>query len=176
MLPVRKLLRGKMTTTPKADPKLAKVLRVSAKSRGRRSPLYLWMKQNFAELAAEFQENGPRWQARVKAMKAAGLVDWNRNAPTVRGAQQTWYRLCRDMEKAPATSVARPETSQPPPPNPARTVTATPAPPTPAPTAASLSNPWAELDRQTAETKRRRDEIAAAKEWNPYATPKEKPE
>lgn len=169
-----------MTTTPTPDPKLARVLRIPDESRGRRSPLYLWMKRNFAELSAEFRENGPRWDARVKAMKAAGLVDWNRRPPTVRTAQQTWYRLCRDMEKAPPASAApsppRPEVPDQPPVTPTRPEVVSPAlltatPPSPA---SNPANPYAEVERRTAEAKARRERIEAAKEWNPYATPQGK--
>jgi hypothetical protein len=87
------------------DPTLAKVLVLKKGGRGRYSPLYLWMKRNFDELSAEFAENGPQWAARVEAMGAAGLVDWNGRPPSVRTAQKTWYRLRQDMEeKAPPPS------------------------------------------------------------------------
>lgn len=83
------------------------------------------------------------------------------------------------------TSPTRPEALDPPPVTPTRPEVrpmATPAPQVLAPPPASPpspggtpANPWAEVDRQTAEAKRRRDERAAGSEWNPYAT-KEKPE
>ena len=78
------------------DPALSKVLRVRG-GRGSRSPLYVWMREHHEALRAEFDANGPQWVTRVKAMAEAGLLDQLGKPPTVRGAQQTWYRVCRDV-------------------------------------------------------------------------------
>ena len=105
-----------------AGPDLKKVL--SAREGGRHSPLYAWMKKHYAALSAEFEEHGARWEARVKAMAEAGLKDAEGKPPTVRGAQQTWYRVRREMERkkpapkpahraAPAVSDVRQDTSTP---------------------------------------------------------------
>lgn len=82
------------------DQVLAAVLsaRGAGKGRGARSPLYAWMRKHYAELKAEFEANGPHWVARTQAMAEIGLTDQDGKPPTVRTAQQTWYRLIREME------------------------------------------------------------------------------
>jgi hypothetical protein len=74
--------------------KLTKVL-AARKAGGRHSPLYIWMRENHAALSAEFAENGPQWATRVPAMAEVGLVDAAGQAPSIRTAMQTWYRVCR---------------------------------------------------------------------------------
>ncbi len=65
-------------------------------------------------------------------------------------------------------SPAWPEVPDPPPVTPMRPEVVPPSPPSAA--VPYPANPWAEVDRQKAEAQRRRDERAAGKEWNPYAT------
>jgi hypothetical protein len=84
------------------DDRLAKVL-AAGKTGGRHSSLYLWMRENHATLAADFAANGPRWDARFKAMGEVGLLDADGKKPSKRTAMQTWYRLCRKQSGPPAS-------------------------------------------------------------------------
>ncbi|MDT8261885.1 hypothetical protein RQ832_01375 [Roseomonas sp. DSM 102946] len=56
------------------------------------------MRKHYTELKAEFEANGPHWVARTRAMAEIGLTDQDGKPPTVRTAQQTWYRLVREMK------------------------------------------------------------------------------
>lgn len=91
-----------------ADPRLAKVLDVGRRGKAKHSPLYLWMMENFADLKAEFDLYGPRWEKRYKALGEVGLTDYDDKPPTLRGAQATWYRVVRDMEAKGGGKVADP--------------------------------------------------------------------
>jgi hypothetical protein len=78
------------------DPRVIMVL-AAAKPGGRHSPLYRWMMENHATLAAEFAMNGPQWATRVPAMGEVGLLDAAGQRPSPRTAMQTWYRVCRAL-------------------------------------------------------------------------------
>ncbi|UZO91805.1 hypothetical protein [Roseomonas mucosa] len=90
------------------DPILANVLGASSQGHGKRSPLYVWMRRHFAALNEEFEAHGPNWTERVKRMGEAGLTDREGKPPTIRTAQQTWYRLKQDMARKAAKPLANP--------------------------------------------------------------------
>ncbi|WP_426960332.1 hypothetical protein [Muricoccus radiodurans] len=105
------------------DPKLAMVLSAGGRGRGKRSPLYLFMRRHFVALTADFEANGPRWDVRTKAFGEAGLTDRDGKPPTVRTAQQTWYQLKQDLARQaakprPANVPAPPPLASSPPPAP----------------------------------------------------------
>lgn len=79
------------------DPRLRRAL--NAIGRGKHSELYLWMRHHHSALKANFKEKGPSWQALVVVFAEEGLTDAAGNPPTLRTAQQTWYRVCREVEK-----------------------------------------------------------------------------
>jgi len=83
------------------DPRLRQVLEAGRQGRGRHSPLFLWMREHQAALRADFDLNGARWVERVRAMAEAGLTDHLGKPPTIRTAQQTWYRVCRGKRVRP---------------------------------------------------------------------------
>jgi hypothetical protein len=85
------------------------VLEASREAKAKHSPLYLWMRDNYEELRAEFDLHGPRWRERHKALCDVGLKDQDDKPPTFRGAQDTWYRVVRDMEAKGGVRAAEPK-------------------------------------------------------------------
>jgi len=59
------------------------------------------MRQNFLRLHAAFEERGPNWPELAAAFAQEGLVDFRNKPATLRCAQQTWYRVKRDMTRLP---------------------------------------------------------------------------
>ena len=87
-----------MTDDPPKDRNgVERVLARNAKPGGKRSPLYRWMRKHHDRLIAEFDEHGTNWRELVKGFAEIGLTDRNGRPPTLRGAQQTWYRVRRDV-------------------------------------------------------------------------------
>jgi hypothetical protein len=82
------------------DERVLKVLTARKTAGGRHSPLFNWMMEHFATLAAEFARHGPQWATRVVTMGEVGLVDAAGQKPTQRTAMQTWYRVCKAMGAA----------------------------------------------------------------------------
>lgn len=126
-----------MPGQPLADPKMQRLLNLRS-GKGRHSPLYLWMRDNREALAADFARNGPQWAERAKLMGEAGLLDRMGKPPTVRGAMQTWYRVCLDTKGTELTPAAVAAQS---PPLVPRETTPPPRPPDPAPIA-DTDNPY----------------------------------
>lgn len=89
-----------------ADGQLSRVLSSLEAGGNRRSPLYRWLHERHDALASGFERRrteglgGPNWAALVAEFAALGLTDGTGKAPTLRGAQQTWYRVVRDVERA----------------------------------------------------------------------------
>jgi hypothetical protein len=103
-----------MTLKPK-DKQLAQVLTAIRTQVGPgRSPLYRWMRQRHADLAAAFDETPPAWGVFAAQMTALGITDADGKPPTAIGARQTWYRVRRDVAaraaKLAQTAIAAPLT------------------------------------------------------------------
>lgn len=81
----------------KSDPVLMRVVAATERSKGRRSRLFRWMRQNYEPLRKAFSVNGPGWSEQIKVFTEAGLTDRNGNPPSYRTTRQTWYRVCRDV-------------------------------------------------------------------------------
>jgi hypothetical protein len=90
------------------DAHLAKFLGVSRTDRGKHSKLYYWLRENYAAIGHEFDRNGAQWPKRVEVLAELGLTDHAGKSPTIKTAQQTWYRVCRDVER---TAASRPAPS-----------------------------------------------------------------
>jgi hypothetical protein len=98
-----------MAGRPSADPTLKIVLGASDQRLRKHSSLYDWMLEHHAAIKAEFEKNGPQWEARVEAMGNAGLTDRTGKPATKRVAQNTWYSVCRAVEgKRPSKAAAAP--------------------------------------------------------------------
>lgn len=71
---------------------LAKV-RLAA-SKGRRSTLFLWLRENHDDFAAAVAEAGqPNWEELSVTFSDLGLTDRLNHPPTPEGARQTWWRV-----------------------------------------------------------------------------------
>ena len=68
--------------------------------RPRHSPLYRAMRENYEGMSRAFSRHRPDWKKLVAGFIAKGLLDGHGNPPTLRAAQQTWYRVRADMEPA----------------------------------------------------------------------------
>lgn len=130
-----------MPSQPPENPALRRLLDLRG-GKGRRSTLYLWMRDNREALAADIARNGAQWAERARLMGEAGLLDRTGKPPTVRGAMQTWYRVCDEAERKGATPAAAGGTSPAPsiPPAPGKGAP-TPRPFDPAPVA-DTDNPY----------------------------------
>src|SRR5689334_2113209 len=85
---------------PKEENGVEKILARNAEAGGKRSPLYRWMWKHHDRLAAEFDELGTNWKALLQGFIELGLTDRNGRPPTLKGAQETWYKVRRDIAKA----------------------------------------------------------------------------
>ena len=173
----------------KDDPLRLRLASVKPASKGQGpSPARSRIRDTFDAMTAA-RKRGVTWAQITELLTADGIRATDDAPLTVDEVRALFHaerqlRLSRQSPRktpakataAPAPSPVRPEVPEPPPGTPTRPEVVPPAPPPPAPAANPPANPWAEIDRRSAEAKRRRDQIAAAKEWNPYATPKEKPE
>jgi hypothetical protein len=63
------------------------------------SPLYLVMREHYEEMMAAFAGKRPNWPVLIQRFADLGIMDGNGKPPTLRGAQATWYRVKRDMER-----------------------------------------------------------------------------
>lgn len=63
----------------------------------RHSPLYIAMRDNHAAMLRAFESKRPDWTALVAGFKELGILDGNGNPPTIRGAQNTWARVKKDL-------------------------------------------------------------------------------
>lgn len=71
----------------------------------RRSTLYVWLLEHYAEVDATVEEAGrPNWTALAATFADAGLTDAHGNRPTAEGTRQTWWKV-RQAQK---TRAAKP--------------------------------------------------------------------
>jgi hypothetical protein len=88
-----------------------------------RSPLRLWMRDNYAAFAARLESKRPDWGGLAKIFAEADLMDGEGNPPKSETARKTWQRVVADKkrqqtnkpERAPLRSaravIATPQTS-----------------------------------------------------------------
>lgn len=92
------------TTHPPGRPDVALVVAQAAtarvRGRGRRSPLYLWFRDNHDELVAAFDQNSPSWAKWAEVLGTHGVLDGDGKPPTARGARGAWARVRADVRKA----------------------------------------------------------------------------
>jgi hypothetical protein len=117
-----------MGRKPKPDP----IAVLSAAAKTRRSTLYGWMQQNYAEFERVVQEAvRPNWDALSKAFTDQGLRDAGGQPPSSEVTRLTWIRVRKAMK---AREASRAKGSPARPVRPAQTpVVRTVAPPTPKP-------------------------------------------
>lgn len=169
----------------KGDPLRRRLASIEPASRGQDpSPARSRIRDTFDAMAAA-RKRGVTW-AQITGLLAADGIKAADGEPLTVDEVRALFHAERQLRLSRQNRRTRPEASPPEPPAassppPSRPTgprsppsTEPPAPPAPAPTA-DPANPYAEVERRAAEAKRRREQVEAAKEWNPYET-KEKPE
>lgn len=163
---------------PHADRLREALARVAKGRTGREpSPLRIHVAAVFDRLEAD-RERGATWDGLAEPFAALGILTAEGKAPTGADLKNAFHaeRYSRQpkRQRAPKPKAAAVPFPQAP--------ASAPAPPSPKPgplpgaSAGNPANPYAELDRQTAEKKRVREEIDRAKNWNPYPAPQTKDE
>src|SRR5689334_4739196 len=94
---------------PKDENGVEMILARNARAGGKRSPLYRWMWKHHDRLVAEFDELGPNWRELLQGFIELGLTDRNGQPPKLRTAQETWYRVKRDVAAARAKKSQAPK-------------------------------------------------------------------
>ena len=87
----------KTPSAPTAPQVLAEMEKVRARGRGRRSPLYAWLRENHDQLAEGFARTAPAWEAIATYLGTHGIRDGDGNKPSIRGTREAWYRVKRDL-------------------------------------------------------------------------------
>lgn len=81
----------------------------------RHSSLYVAMAENHAALSDAFTKRRPNWKELIVGFADLGLTDADGNAASVRTAQQTWYRVCREKMNQRSAKATFPAPRLPPP-------------------------------------------------------------
>ena len=71
--------------------------RILEKANRHRSPLYLWLYTNYAEISPVMSRSRPSWTALAET---AAEVDENGNAPNANSVRAAWLRVCRGLERS----------------------------------------------------------------------------
>lgn len=102
---------GKPTITGRSD-KVRK-----AATTGRRSVLYRWMLENYAEFTATVAEAGrPNWAALAEMFGNEGLHDRLGRPPSPETARQTWWLVRQAVARSGGKAAQTPQASAQPPP------------------------------------------------------------
>ena len=64
-----------------------------ARGRGRKSPVYLWLRSRHDELEAAFEENAPSWSALAKYLGDGGVMSGDGTRPTATSVRNAWLRV-----------------------------------------------------------------------------------
>ena len=93
---------------PDALEAIAAMRKERAGGRGRRSPLYLWLRANHDQLAREFETAGPAWDALAAFLGTRGVLDGRGQKPTGRGVRAVWFRVRAEVKAAGEKKPAQP--------------------------------------------------------------------
>ena len=77
--------------------------RILEKAQSRRSPLYRWLRENYADIATAMSLPRPSWTALAETAVEAGQVDDNGKPPNANSVRAAWIRVCRDLGKPHST-------------------------------------------------------------------------
>ena len=85
---------------PDVSEAIAEIRKAGAGGRGRRSPLYVWLRDSHDQLVREFERAGPAWDALAVFLGARGVLDGYGRKPTGRGTRAVWFRVRADLKAA----------------------------------------------------------------------------
>jgi hypothetical protein len=88
-----------MSKPPNVAGALAAMSKAKAGGRGRKSAVYLWLRQNHDELEAAFKVNAPSWPAMADYLGKSGIKGGDGNRPTPAGVRSAWARVVDDIAK-----------------------------------------------------------------------------
>lgn len=78
---------------------VAQIEKARSGGRGRRSPLYRWLREHHDKLVVEFDRVGPAWDTLAAALGDGGVLDGRGKRPTGRGARDAWFRVRKDVKR-----------------------------------------------------------------------------
>jgi hypothetical protein len=96
-MPPKSPVRPGLPTVAEA---VAAMQKVRARGPGRRSPLYLWLREHHDALTSAFAKSAPAWAALAAYLGEHGLTDGDAKHPTARGTRDAWWRVRRDVATA----------------------------------------------------------------------------
>jgi hypothetical protein len=96
-MPAKSPVRPGLPTVHEA---VAAMQQARARGAGRRSPLFLWLRENHDALAAAFANNAPAWASLATYLGERGVRDGEGKPPTARGARDAWWRVRREVAAA----------------------------------------------------------------------------
>ena len=74
--------------------------RIAEKAASRRSPLYVWLYENYADISRAMSRPRPSWTALAEtAAEAVKVDDEKGTVPNAGSVRAAWLRVCRDMGK-----------------------------------------------------------------------------
>jgi hypothetical protein len=89
-----------------ADMLMVENARARSIGRGRRSPLYLWLRDHHDQLAESFVRTAPAWGSIAAHLANMGLVGGWGDPPAPETVRKAWYLVRRDMARSRAARVA----------------------------------------------------------------------
>jgi hypothetical protein len=104
-MPPKSPIRPGLPTVAEA---VAAMQKARARGPGRRSPLYLWLRENHDALTAAFANNAPAWASLAAYLGEHGIRDGDAKLPTARGARDAWWRVRTDVATARARRQGKP--------------------------------------------------------------------
>lgn len=74
------------------------ITEAQAIGRGRKSPVYLWLRERHDELQAAFELNAPSWSALAEYLGKGGIMSGNGTPPTATSVQNSWVRVRKSVK------------------------------------------------------------------------------
>jgi hypothetical protein len=71
----------------------------TTKGRGRKAPVYRWLRSRYDELVVAFAENAPAWGALAQYLGSIGVTNQDGSLPAGEGVRSAWKRVVADAAK-----------------------------------------------------------------------------
>lgn len=123
------------------------VERVRAKSYGRNSDAYRWLRENYEPISRVLAQARPSWRVIAEAVAAEGVTGARGQRMAAEDLRQMWQRVCRDVKRAEAAASRAAKAPQPAPARPARSLPPNWTPPLADPPPPARSRPAPALSR-----------------------------